>query len=84
MSIANRVALFHSLRLRYFNTTLRASLCSFDSLHDSTFIAKPSDEGALTAMGRFVTSIGLDLDVGRFVGIGCQFGLMKEVSDRRK
>jgi len=51
---------------------------SFESLHDSTFIESPNDQGKLTSMGRFVTAIGLDLDIGRFVGLGCQFGLTNE------
>ena len=51
---------------------------AFGSLYEDNFIETPDDTGRLTRMGRFVTSIGLDLQLGRFVGLGFQFGVEKE------
>lgn len=52
---------------------------SFDSLHEAALYSLPSDDGALTSLGEFVSQLGLDLLVGRVVGLGSMFGCLPEV-----
>ena len=51
---------------------------SFKRLHQISLLTDPSDEGQLTSMGAFVVSLGVDIDVGRFVGLSAQMGLLPE------
>jgi HrpA-like RNA helicase len=36
--------------------------------------------GDLTRMGNFVAGLGVDLQLGRMIGLGAQFGCLAEVS----
>jgi HrpA-like RNA helicase len=51
---------------------------SFKRLHQISLLTDPSDESQLTSMGSFVVSLGVDIDVGRFVGLSAQMGLLPE------
>ena len=56
-------------------TTIERSLIS---LHDSRFITSPDDEGEITTLGTFVSSLGTDLSLGALIGLGIQFGVGPE------
>ena len=51
---------------------------SFQSLCDSNFITDPDDSGKITTLGKFVSSIGIDLALGSLIGLGIQFGVGAE------
>jgi HrpA-like RNA helicase len=51
---------------------------SFEHLHRNNFISKPSDEGQITRLGSFVSSLGIDLALGSLIGLGVQFGVGPE------
>lgn len=51
---------------------------SFKSLCDSNFISDPDDSGKITTLGKFVSSIGIDLALGSLIGLGIQFGVGPE------
>ncbi|CAM9299772.1 unnamed protein product [Chrysoparadoxa australica] len=51
---------------------------SFESLNENGLIDHPSDLGELTHMGVFVAALGVDLQIGRMVGLGAQFGCLSE------
>ena len=50
------------------------------SLHECQFLTAPGDEGMLTDMGTFVAQLGVDLLLGRLVGLASMFGCLPEVS----
>ncbi|KAJ8599386.1 hypothetical protein CTAYLR_007029 [Chrysophaeum taylorii] len=54
---------------------------AFESLHASRFLTKPDDTGAMTTMGGFVAALGLDLQLGRLVGLGAQLDCFDEAVD---
>ena len=51
---------------------------AFESLHESGFITSPDDDGTLTDLGSFVSQMGLDLRLGRLIGLGAMFGVLPE------
>jgi len=51
---------------------------SFQSLHHWNFITEPSDTADITSLGSFVSSLGVDLSLGSFIGLGIQFGVAAE------
>lgn len=51
---------------------------SFENLHRWGFITEPSDDGDITSLGEFASSLGIDLSLGSFVGLGIQFGVAAE------
>uniref|UniRef100_A0A7S3JYC1 Uncharacterized protein n=1 Tax=Aureoumbra lagunensis TaxID=44058 RepID=A0A7S3JYC1_9STRA len=51
---------------------------AFNSLFTDGLLNKPSDEGIPTAMGTFVSTLGVDLSLGRLVGIGAQIGILDD------
>jgi 5'-3' exonuclease len=51
---------------------------SFKSLCHSNFITNPDDTGTITTLGKFVSSLGIDLTLGSFIGLGIQFGVGAE------
>ena len=51
---------------------------AFHSLYDHGFITAPGDMGELTSMGDFVSQLGLDLQLGRLVGLGAQLDVLPE------
>ena len=51
---------------------------SFQSLYRSHFITSPSDESAITTLGKFVSALGIDLMLGSLIGLGIQFGVGPE------
>ncbi|GMI27318.1 hypothetical protein TeGR_g5550 [Tetraparma gracilis] len=53
---------------------------SFASLHKNHLLSSVEDDEAceLTEMGRFVTQMGMDISVGRFLGMCCAFGVVNE------
>jgi HrpA-like RNA helicase len=52
---------------------------SFNELFNSGLITTNDDvTNRLTEMGAFVTKMGLDIAVGRFIGLCCQCGLLEE------
>jgi hypothetical protein len=51
---------------------------SFESLYSSHFITKPDDSCEITALGKFVSALGIDLALGSLVGLGIQFGVGAE------
>jgi hypothetical protein len=51
---------------------------SFQSLHKWNFISEPDDHGEITTLGSFVSSLGIDLAFGSFIGLGIQFGVAAE------
>lgn len=51
---------------------------SFASLFRRHFITSPSDKSAITNLGKFVASLGIDLALGALVGLGIQFGVGAE------
>lgn len=51
---------------------------SFQSLCRSNFITKPNDQGDITTLGAFVSSLGIDLSLGSLIGLGIQFGVGAE------
>ena len=51
---------------------------SFKSLCRSNFITKPDDTGSITMLGKFVSSLGIDLTLGSLIGLGIQFGVAAE------
>eukprot|EP00635_Sarcinochrysidales_sp_CCMP3193_P009447 CAMPEP_0118893450 /NCGR_PEP_ID=MMETSP1166-20130328/2650_1 /TAXON_ID=1104430 /ORGANISM="Chrysoreinhardia sp, Strain CCMP3193" /LENGTH=1646 /DNA_ID=CAMNT_0006832261 /DNA_START=151 /DNA_END=5091 /DNA_ORIENTATION=+ len=51
---------------------------AFESLHAQGFLTQPDDWGDLTGMGSFVSSLGLDLSLGRLVGLGAQLGCLDD------
>eukprot|EP00536_Pseudo-nitzschia_multiseries_P013275 jgi/Psemu1/290763/fgenesh1_pg.555_\ len=51
---------------------------SFQSLHHWNFITGPDDKADITALGSFVSALGVDLSLGSFVGLGIQFGVAAE------
>ena len=51
---------------------------SFESLYKANFITEPSDDGDITHLGNFVSSLGIDLMLGSLVGLGIQFGVAAE------
>jgi Helicase conserved C-terminal domain len=51
---------------------------SFESLHQWNFIESPTDDGKITVLGSFVTSLGMDLRFGSLIGLGIQFGVAAE------
>lgn len=54
---------------------------SFKSLHESSFISTPNDDGIITRLGSFVSSLGIDLTLGYLIGLGVQFGVGAEAID---
>ena len=51
---------------------------SFESLYETQFLTAPSDEGDITPLGHFVSSLGCDLLIGRLVGLSAMYGLLPE------
>ncbi len=51
---------------------------AFESLHAFGLFSSPSDAGKLTSLGAFVSQLGLDLRLGRLVGLGALFGCLPE------
>lgn len=51
---------------------------SFRSLCTSNFITEPDDSGNITTLGKFVSSLGIDLTLGSLIGLGIQFGVGPE------
>ena len=51
---------------------------SFKSLCSSNFITSPDDSGQITTLGKFVSSLGIDLTLGSLIGLGIQFGVGAE------
>jgi HrpA-like RNA helicase len=51
---------------------------SFQSLHHWNFITEPDDTADITSLGAFVSSLGVDLLLGSFIGLGIQFGVAAE------
>jgi HrpA-like RNA helicase len=51
---------------------------SFLSLCKSNFITSPNDDGEITTLGAFVSSLGVDLMLGSLIGLGIQFGVGAE------
>ncbi|KAL3918332.1 MAG: hypothetical protein SGILL_004290 [Bacillariaceae sp.] len=51
---------------------------SFQSLHHWNFITEPDDSADITSLGAFVSSLGVDLSLGSFIGLGIQFGVAAE------
>jgi HrpA-like RNA helicase len=51
---------------------------AFQSLWDNGFISTPDDEGLMTNMGNFVAGLGVDLQLGRMIGLSAQFGCLPE------
>lgn len=51
---------------------------SFESLYRSNFIEEPNDQGDITSLGGFVSSLGIDLTLGSLIGLGIQFGVAAE------
>ena len=51
---------------------------SFASLHRWNFLTEPSDIAEITSLGSFVSSLGIDLSLGSFIGLGIQFGVAAE------
>lgn len=51
---------------------------SFQSLHRWNFISEPDDQADITSLGSFVSSLGVDLSFGSFIGLGIQFGVAAE------
>ena len=51
---------------------------AFSELHGDGLLTAPSDDGDLTSIGSFVSALGLDLRLGRLVGLGCVFGCLPE------
>jgi hypothetical protein len=51
---------------------------SFQSLHRSSFLVEANDQADITALGSFVSSLGIDLTLGSLVGLGIQFGVAAE------
>jgi HrpA-like RNA helicase len=51
---------------------------SFQSLHKWNYISEPDDHGEITTLGSFVSSLGIDLAFGSFIGLGIQFGVAAE------
>lgn len=51
---------------------------SFQSLCRSKFITSPDDMGHITTLGKFVSSLGIDLTLGSLIGLGIQFGVGAE------
>lgn len=54
---------------------------AFESLHESKFLSEANETGVLTTMGRFVAALGLDLQLGRLVGLGAQLDCFDEAVD---
>jgi ATP-dependent RNA helicase DHX57 len=52
---------------------------AFTSLHEEGLLSSPDDEGELTDLGSFVSKLGLDLRLGRLIGLGAMFGVLPEV-----
>ena len=52
---------------------------SFQSLFRWNFINEPDDSAAITTLGAFVSSLGIDLSLGSLIGLGIQFGVAPEV-----
>ena len=53
---------------------------AFCSLHSDGFISTPCDQGELTTMGDFVSQLGVDLQLGRLVGLGAQLDMLAEAA----
>ncbi|KAH8071535.1 hypothetical protein JL720_11420 [Aureococcus anophagefferens] len=54
---------------------------SFAELHASGFIDSPdSDEAQVTAMGNFVSALGVDLKLGHLCGLGAQLGMLGDAT----
>lgn len=51
---------------------------SFESLHKQNFLSSPDDDGGITMLGSFVSSLGIDLMLGSLIGLGIQFGIGAE------
>ena len=51
---------------------------AFGSLFADGLLSAAGDEGALTSLGGFVAKLGLDLRLGRLVGLGAMFGVLPE------
>jgi HrpA-like RNA helicase len=51
---------------------------SFNFLHGKQYITMPNDAGAITETGKFVTAMGLELELGDFIARGIQFGIAAE------
>ena len=51
---------------------------SFNSLYKSSFISRADDNGEITTLGSFVSSLGIDLTLGYLIGLGVQFGVGPE------
>ena len=51
---------------------------AFTSLCDQGLLTAPNDDGELTGMGSFVSHLGLDLSLGRLVGLGAQLGVLDD------
>lgn len=51
---------------------------AFASLFEARILSAPDDSGSLTSLGAFVAALGIDLALGRVVGLGIQFGLPAE------
>ena len=51
---------------------------SFESLFKSSFITEATDMCQVTVLGKFVSSLGIDLALGAVLGLGIQFGVGAE------
>jgi Helicase conserved C-terminal domain len=51
---------------------------SFQSLYKWNFLTDATDQADITSLGSFVSSLGVDLSLGSFIGMGIQFGVAAE------
>ncbi|GMI13135.1 hypothetical protein TrVE_jg2583 [Triparma verrucosa] len=51
---------------------------SFSELHKFGLLNSSDDSSELTRLGEFVSRMGLDVDLGRFIGLSVQFGTIRE------
>lgn len=57
---------------------------AFESLFSDGLLSAADDDGVLTSLGGFVAKLGLDLRLGRLIGLGAMFGVLPEaVSNNR-
>jgi HrpA-like RNA helicase len=51
---------------------------AFTSLHSDGLLTAPNDDGELTGLGSFISKLGLDIRLGRLIGLGAMFGCLPE------
>ena len=51
---------------------------SLKALHKFALLLEPEDDSELTSLGSFVSSCGLGIELGRFLGLSAQIGLLNE------